>query len=109
MNGQAAWHAGTGLPEDYVTAVEAIAAYFDGNPGVDALLLTASFARGKGDLALGSDCDFVLVHDESFPTATELPAYEAWFAERNHVWRLDHYARYSGIDLELHDGRFVPK
>ena len=117
MDEQLAWHAGTGLPQEYIAAVEAITAYFDGKPGVDALLLIASFARGKGDLALGSDCDLVLLYDSvgaryaspGFDPATELPAYEAWFAQRNQDWRLDQYGRYSGIDLELHDGRFVPK
>ncbi|HEV2459742.1 MAG TPA: hypothetical protein VGS80_15410, partial [Ktedonobacterales bacterium] len=109
MDEQLAWHAGTGLPQVYVAAVEEIAAYFDGKPGVDALLLIASFARGKGDLALGSDCDLVLLHNVRFAATAELPAYEAWFAERNREWQLDQYGRYSGIDLELHNGRFAPK
>jgi hypothetical protein len=106
---QSAWFTGTGLPHVYVAAVEAIAAYCDDKPGVDALLLIASFARGKGDLALGSDCDLVLLHDDTFDETTELPAYEAWFAERNRKWRLEQYGRYSGMDLDVHAGRFAPK
>jgi hypothetical protein len=109
MNQQPAWHAGTGLPAVYIVAVEAIAAYFDGKPGADALLLIASFARGKGDLALGSDCDLVLLHDHTFAATAELPAYEAWLADRAREWQLDRLGRYSGIDLDLHNGRFAPK
>ena len=109
MSQRSSWYAGTGLPAVYVAAVEAIAAYFGGKPGVDALLLIASFARGKGDLALGSDCDLVLLHDNTVDATTELPAYEAWFAECNRDWHLDRYGRYSGIDLEFHAGRFAPK
>jgi hypothetical protein len=99
---------GTRLPSQYTAAIEEIASYFDRRPGVDALLLTGSWARGKGDLALGADCDLTLLHNELFDLQEEMVAYEKWENQRSELWQFDHLGPYSFIDLHPHDGRFVP-
>jgi hypothetical protein len=102
------WDTGTGLPSPYVTAIEEIASYFDKRPGVDALLLTGSWARGKGDVALGADCDLTLLHNELFDLPVEMAAYEKWEELHSETWQLDHLGPYSFIDLHPHDGSFMP-
>jgi hypothetical protein len=102
------WDAGTGLPRPFITAIEEIAAYFDGMSGVDALLLTGSWARGKGDVALGADCDLTLLHNDRFDLS-QMTAYEAWQEERDKVWNLAPLGPYSGVDLYPHNGLFVPQ
>lgn len=102
------WDTGTNLPSTYVTAIEEIAAYFDKRPGVDALLLTGSWARGKGDVALGADCDLTLLHNELFDLQAEIAAYERWEHQHSEIWQLDHLGPYSFIDLHPNDGHFLP-
>lgn len=103
-----AWDTGTGLPSLYISAIEEIASYFDRRPGVDALLLTGSWARGKGDVALGADCDLTLLHNELFDRQIEMAAYEKWEDQSNVRWQFDHLGPYSFIDLHPHDGHFRP-
>src|SRR5437588_223719 len=62
-----AWDSGTGLPSPYVAAIEEIIFYFDGMTGVDALLLTGSWARGKGNVLLGANHNLPLLHNEVKP------------------------------------------
>jgi hypothetical protein len=108
MDMQMDWNVGTGLPFPFISAIEEIAAYFDGIPGVDALLLTGSWARGKGNLALGADCDLTLLHNEGFDLSLR-DAYEQWQGERGQVWNLAFLGPYSRIELHPHNGLFVPK
>jgi hypothetical protein len=102
------WDTGTRLPSQYTAAVEDIASYFDRKPGVDALLLTGSWARGKGDVALGADCDLTLLHNKLFDLNMEMTSYKKWENQRNKIWKLDHLGPYSIIDLHPHDGHFLP-
>jgi hypothetical protein len=102
------WNEGTGLPSPFVAAIEEIAAYFDGVPGVDALLLTCSWARGKGNVALGSDCDLILLHNNRFDLSLR-GTYEQWQAGRDRAWNLAPLGPYSRIDLYAHNGLFVPR
>jgi hypothetical protein len=104
-----AWDSGTGLPSPYVAAIEEIISYFDGRTGVDTLLLTGSWARSKGNVSLGADCDLTLLHSEHFDLAREMAAYEAWQEEREETWNLGNLGPYSSIELHPHDGGFVPK
>jgi hypothetical protein len=104
-----AWDSGTGIPSTYVAAIEEIISYFNGRTGVDALLLTGSWARGKGNVSLGADCDLTLLHSEHFDLAGEMAAYEAWQEEREETWNLGNLGPYSSIELHPHDGGFVPK
>ena len=102
------WHAGTGMPSPLITVIEEIATYFDGMPGVDALLLIASWARGKGNIALGTDCDLVLLYNDHFDLS-RMAAYEQWLKERDNVWNLASLGPFSHIDLDPHNGLFVPQ
>ena len=103
------WDSGTGLPSPYIAAIEEIISYFDGRTGVDALLLSGSCARGKGNVSLAADCDLTLLHNERFDLAREMAAYEAWQEGREETWNLGNLGPYSSIDLHPHDGDFVPK
>lgn len=103
-----AWHAGTGLPAPYIAAIEEIAAHLAGQPGMDAVLLQGSWARGKGNLALGGDCDLVLLHSASFDRTKEGAALADWLAARQAVWQLDTFGPYAGLDLKFHDRHFAP-
>lgn len=102
------WNTGTNLPSAYVAAIEEIAAYFDKRPGADALLLTGSWARGKGNVALGADCDLSLLHNELFDLQAEIAAYEQWEHQRSETWQIDHLGPYSFIELHPHNGHFTP-
>lgn len=102
------WDTGTRLPSQITAAIEEITSYFNRRPGVDALLLTGSWARGKGDFTLGADCDLTLLHNEFFDLQMEMIAYKKWEDQRNTVWQLDQLGPYAFIDLHLHNGRFMP-
>lgn len=103
------WKSDTGLPSPYVAAIEEIISYFDGKTDVDALVLTGSWARGKGNVSLGADCDLTLLHSRHFDLAGEMAAYKVWQEEREKAWNLGSLGPYSFIELHSHDGGFVPK
>ena len=100
------WQEGTGLPAPFIEAIDEIVAYLAGKRGLDALLLTGSWARGKG--VPGADADLVLLHDQEFDRAAEMAAYDAWFAEHSPRWGLERFGPFSFVELEPHDGHFTP-
>ncbi len=95
---------------EHEAATAAIIAFFAGRPGVDAVLLTNSCARGK---ATRDSCLDVLVLVRPEVLSTERPALERrWddFYRTEPVFAaLLRVGAYSHVDLGFGDGVFVPE
>lgn len=90
-------------------AAEALTGFFAGRPGVDAVLLTCSCARGKA--SPDSCLDIAVLVSPNLPEAAKTELSRLWDTEygTNPVYaRLAEEGQYSQVDLDLVTGEFTP-
>jgi predicted nucleotidyltransferase len=90
-------------------AAHTITEYFSGQPGVEAVLLTCSCARGKASRDSCLDIAILVPPDE--PVVRQGERQQAWddFYHTEPVFEaLRQVGKYSQVDLDFVDGRFAP-
>lgn len=90
-------------------AAQRVVEFFSHQPDVDAVLLTCSCARGKASRDSCLDIDILIPAD--LPTARRSELEQAWknIYESEIVFQeLRRVGQYSNVDLEFHDGVFLP-
>lgn len=91
-------------------AAEAIVAFFQPRAGVDAMLLVNSCARGVATPE--SDLDIAVLVSPSLPPVERQALEQQWqqFRDSAAVFqRLRAVGQFTGVHLDLFDGRFVPE
>jgi len=91
-------------------AAEAIVAFFQPRPGVDAVLLVNSCARGVATPE--SDLDIAVLVDPALPITDRQDLEQQWqrlSATEAVFQRLRAAGQFTGVHLDLFDGQFVPE
>jgi predicted nucleotidyltransferase len=95
---------------EHERAARAVVDFFSAQAETDAVILMGSCARGK---AVRDSClDFlILLQPEVFPLAKDAIAreWEEFYTSAETFRSLHQVGKYSHVDLDLIDGRFVPK
>jgi predicted nucleotidyltransferase len=103
----------TGSPyptAEHKLAAERIVEYFSALPGLDAVILMGSSARGKAHV--GSCVDIlVLVQPDVLALRREelRTGWDRFYAEQEVFERLRQHGRFSHVDLDFVDGHFEPR
>jgi predicted nucleotidyltransferase len=91
----------------HASAADAVTAHFAGQPGVAAVLLTCSCARGQASRDSCLDIAVLLQPATTLARRDELAqGWNAVYAGQAVFQTLLQTGRYSHVDLEFHDGRF---
>ncbi|MDQ3928203.1 MAG: nucleotidyltransferase domain-containing protein [Chloroflexota bacterium] len=94
----------------HLHAAEAIVEFFSEQPGVDAVVLVNSCARGTA--TVDSDLDVAVLVARDLPDAGRARMENSWRSQyaAQDVYRVfKQSGRFTGVHLDLVDGRFVPE
>lgn len=94
---------------EHAAAASAITSFFAGRPGVAAVLLTCSCARGRATRDSCLDIAILLQPATSPGRRADVEAAWETFHDQHQLFHaLRQVGRYAHVDLEFHDGSFVP-